>query len=122
MEQAKGNEEIIEIELDDRDILGRDFVSLTHSTKDAEGFWKVVVTITDRVLYAGDENWIEESVEAMSMDKDFHQAVETAMRASLGYIVQNAYNKGFPGLIEYREFERKVKALSEASTENIQNS
>lgn len=114
-------DERVEVELDDRDILGRDFNSLTHSTKDEEGYWKVIVTISDKVLYAGSDSWIEEKVEAMSVDKDFHSAVETAMKSSLGYIVENIYQKGFPGLVEFREFERKVKELSETSVKNIQN-
>ncbi len=115
MESKENQEERIAIELDDRDILGRDFNSLTHSTKDEEGYWRVIVTITDKVLYKGNDSWIEENVEAMSVDKDFHNAVETAMKSSLGYIVENVYNKGFPGLVEFREFERKVKELSEAN-------
>lgn len=114
-------DERVEIELDDREILGRDFNSLTHSTRDVEGYWKVIVTISDRVLYAGSDSWIEENIEAMSVDKDFHNAVETAMKSSLGYIVENVYQKGFPGLVEFREFERKVKELSETSAQNIQN-
>jgi len=115
METKENQEERVAIELDDREILGRDFNSLTHSTKDEEGYWRVIVTISDRVLYAGSDSWIEENVEAMSVDKDFHNAVETAMKSSLGYIVENVYQKGFPGLVEFREFERKVKELSETS-------
>jgi hypothetical protein len=115
MDTKEKKEERVEIELDDREILGRDFNSLTHSVKDEEGYWRVIVTITDKVLYAGSDSWIVENVEAMSVDKDFHNAVETAMRSSLGFIVEHVYQKGFPGLVEFREFERKVKALSEAS-------
>lgn len=94
--------------IEERDITGRQFTSHTDATLDEDGFWRAVVTITDKVQLDRAE-WIEEKVEALSIDKDFQNAVETAMKSSLGYIVENVYNKGFAGLVEYRIFERRLK-------------
>lgn len=97
----------------------RDYVSKTASVKEQDGFWKVVVTISDRVKYEG-EDWIEETVEAMSIDNIFSQAIQTAMASALGVIVDQVYNRGFAGLVESREYDRRVASgeigkLEEAS-------
>lgn len=96
-------------------IEARDYISKTESSLDEDGYWKVVVTIIDRVKYKGSEEWVEEIVEAMSMDRVFAHAIQVAMSSALGVIVDEVYNKDFQGLVEAREAKRLEEAGTNAS-------
>ncbi len=98
-------------------IIGRDYLSATKCTLESDGTWKAYSSITDRVLYEGETEWTEETVDAMSYDRDTQQAIQVAMSSTLQYLVQNVYQNGFNGLVEYRAYERKLKALKDASTD-----
>jgi len=90
-------------------IVARIYKSETSSVLQEDGYWKVVATTKDSAKYEGKEEWVEEVLEAMSIDTDYKKALETVTTSILSYIVDNIHNKGFTGLIEYREFERNFK-------------
>ncbi len=90
----------------DKKIVGRHYYSSTNCMLAEDGYWKAVNEIHDRVLYEGETEWVEEKIEAMSFDSDIQTAIQTAMGSTLNYLVQNVYQQGFDGLVEYREFER----------------
>jgi hypothetical protein len=90
----------------EKKIVGREFFSSTKCLLDDEDFWKATNLITDRVLYEGETEWVEETVDAMSIDKNCQSAIQTAMSSTLTYLAQNVYQNGFNGLVEFREYER----------------
>lgn len=95
-------------------IKAREFVSGTKCELDEDGYWKAVSTIVDKVLYKDATEWIEEKIESMSIDRDYNEAIKTAMGACVGFLSENIYAKGFSGLVEFREYERRLKDASEA--------
>jgi len=104
----------------DKRIVGREYISSTKCHFEDDGTWKAINEIVDRVLYEGDTEWVEESVNAMSFDAACNTAIQTAMGSTLNYLLQNVYQNGFNGLVEYREYERSMKndsQLQSPSTE-----
>jgi len=101
----------------DKKIVGRIALSSTKCELQEDGNWKAISEICDKVLYEGDTEWKEETVNAMSIDTDSQSAIQTAMGSTLNYLVQNVYNNGFNGLIEYREYQ---KQLEEGRKEKVQ--
>lgn len=106
------------IKMEDKKIVGKETTSTTSCNLQPDGYWKVVSQIHDRVLYEGETEWIDEMVEAMSMDKDCETAIKTSMNSTLSYLLQNVYQNGFAGLVEYREYERKLNASKVESPQN----
>lgn len=94
----------------DKKVIAREYVSITRTDLMEDGYWKAVNEIHDRVLYEGDAEWIDEVVNAMSIDENPQAAVKTAMNSSLRYLLQNVYQNGFNGLVEYREFQRQLES------------
>jgi hypothetical protein len=89
-------------------IISREYISTTRCNLMDDGYWKATNEIADRVLYEGAEEWIDERVDAMAMDTNPKAAIKTSMESVLNYLVQNVYQNGFDGLIEYREFQNKL--------------
>ncbi len=105
--------------MDEKKVVGRKSSSVTVCNLQEDGYWKVVSEIVDDVLFEGDKDWTSEKVEAMAIDKDCSAAIRTSMNSTLGFILDNVYKNGFPGLVEYRAYERQLNA---SKTESIQNS
>jgi hypothetical protein len=101
---------------EEKKIIGRIALSSTKCDLQEDGMWKAVSEIWDKVLYEGETEWTEEMVTAMSFDNDSQSAIQTAMGGTLNYLLQNVYNNGFKGLIEYRDYERKLKSGREAQS------
>lgn len=93
----------------DKKIVGRHYYSSTICSLESDDYWKAVNEIHDRVLYEGETEWVEEKLEAMSIDKDIQTAIQTAMGSTLNFLVQTVYASGFNGLVEYRQFERGLE-------------
>lgn len=93
----------------EKKIVGREYTSVTKCTLDGDEYWKAINEIHDKVLYEGEIEWVDEKIEAMSIDKDSQAAIQTAMSSTLNYLVQNVYQNGFNGLVEYREFQRALE-------------
>lgn len=92
----------------DKEIIGREYLSSTRVDLDNDGTWKAVNEIHDRVLYRGETEWVDEVINAMSIDTDSQTAIQTAMSSTLNYLVQSVYQNGFKGLVEYRAYQREL--------------
>jgi len=92
----------------EKKIVGRIALSSTKCDLMEDGNWKAISEIWDKVLYEGETEWIEEKVDAMSIDNNAENAIQTSMGSTLNYLMQNVYNNGFRGLVEYREYERNL--------------
>jgi hypothetical protein len=107
-------------------IISREYISTTRCNLMDDGYWKATNEIADRVLYEGAEEWIDERVDAMAMDTNPKAAIKTSMESVLNYLVQNVYQNGFDGLIEYREFQNKLAEKKggkvDPKVEGVQNS
>lgn len=93
----------------DKKIIAREYVSTTRCDLMEDGYWKAFNEVHDRVLYNGESEWIDEKVDAMAMDTDPQKAIQTAMTSTLNYIVQNVYQNGFSGLIDYRIYQKSLE-------------
>lgn len=96
----------------ERTIKGREFSSGTLCELDGDGYWKATSTIIDRVLYSDSEEWVEEKIEGMSIDRSYEAAIRTAMVSCLSYLQENVYDKGLRGLVEFKALERALKDAS----------
>jgi len=108
--------------MEDRKIIGRESISGTFCELQEDGYWKVISEINDNVLYEyadGKTEWVKEKVDAKALDTDCQKAIQTAMNSTLGYLLDNVYKKGFSGLIELREYERR---LNDSKVESPTNS
>lgn len=94
----------------DKKVIGRENTSSTVCELQEDGFWKVTQIVIERVLYEGKDEWVEERVETMSIDRNIEAAMQTALASSLNFLFQNVYDNGYKSLVEYREDERKLKA------------
>jgi hypothetical protein len=107
----------------EKKIIAREYISTTRCDLLEDGGWKAVNQVHDRVLREGETEWVDEMIEAMSMDTSVDDAIKTAMNSVLAYIVQNVYQNGFQSLVEYREYKRKLeegkKALSDSEAQSI---
>jgi hypothetical protein len=108
----------------DSKIISREYVSTTRCDLMDDGYWKAVNTVHDRVLYEGDETWVDEAIECMSMDTDPTEAIKIAMNSVLQYLIQNVYQNGFSSLVEYRDFQKqlelkKAEANSDIETQSL---
>ncbi len=111
----------------DKKVIAREYISTTKCDLMEDGYWKSVNEVADRVLYEGSDEWIDERVDAMAMDTDPKKAIKTAMESVLNYLLQNVYNNGFDGLIEFREYrksleEKKVEAGRDTEVTSVPNS
>ncbi len=61
------------------DIVARTFSSTTVSTLE-EGYWKVIIDMVEKISFDGKE-FEERKLDAMSIDKDFARAYETALKS-----------------------------------------
>jgi len=102
----------------DKKIVAREYISTTRCDAKDGGWWEAYNKVTDRVLYEGENEFLEETVEAKAMDTDSQNAIQTAMNSTLSYLIQNVYQNGFKGLIEYREFQRKLEASGGSSAKS----
>lgn len=93
----------------EKKIVGRIALSNTKCDLQEDGTWKAVSEIWDKVKYEGNENWIEEKVDAMSYNDTPEEAIQTAMGSTLNYLMQTVYNNGFKGLVEYRDYQRLLE-------------
>jgi hypothetical protein len=82
-----------------------------------DGTWKAVSEIWDKVLYEDETEWHTAKVDAMAYDNDANSAIQTAMGSALNYLLQNVYQNGFKGLVEYEEYK---KQLEEGRKGNLQ--
>lgn len=64
------------------DAVVRIFGSNTIATKDENGYWKVITTMTEKVSTDG-EHFEEKKIEKMGISNDFQQAFDTALEALL---------------------------------------
>jgi hypothetical protein len=103
----------------EKKIVGREYLSTTRCDLEEGGNWKAVNTIHDRVLYEGQTEWIDELVEAMSYDANCQQAIQTAMSSTLNYLIQNVYQNGFNGLVEYRAYQKQLEQRKELKVEDV---
>ena len=111
----------------DKKVIAREYISTTRCDLMEDGYWKATNEVADRVLFDGEDGWIDERVDAMAMDTNPKEAIKTSMESVLNYLMQNVYQNGFDGLIEYREFqnkllEKKAEAKVDAKTESLPNS
>lgn len=93
----------------DKKVIAREYISTTKCDLMEDGYWKATNEVADRVLYEGESEWLDERVDAMSMDTDPKRAIKIAMESVLNYLTQNIYQNGFDGLIEYREFQNRLE-------------
>lgn len=98
---------------EDKRIVGREYLSVSRSILDDDGYWTAINEIHDKVLYQGETEWVDEKIESMSINRDPTEAIQTAMGSCLNYLLQNVYNSGFKGLVEFREYERQVEAAKQ---------
>jgi hypothetical protein len=101
-------------------VIAREYISNTRCDVQEDGTWKAFNEVKDRVLLEGATEWIEESVNAMAYDDAPEEAVKTAMNSVLAYIVQNVYQKGFRGLVDYRAYERQLEEGRKAKDVNTE--
>jgi hypothetical protein len=94
--------------------VAREFTTTTLCEIDSEGYWKSTSTMIDRARYEGDSEWVEEKLDAMSIDSDIQSAIQTSMASCLTYMNENVFKNGFTGLLEYREFQRSLENASKA--------
>lgn len=80
-------------------IKGRVFSSETKGLLDNDGYWSVTVEIKEKATLDGVE-WFEETIDAMSIDKSFDNAHQTALRSVLQWMEEYVYSRGFNSLIE----------------------
>ncbi len=106
----------------DKKVIAREYISTTRCDLMEDGYWKAVNEIADRVLFDGEEEWLDERVDAMSIDTDPKQAIKTSMQSVLNYLMQNVYQNGFEGLIEYREFQNKLAEKKEEANRDTETS
>lgn len=81
----------------------RVFAQETSCVKDADGYWRVTVTITEKISVDG-ENWREDSIVAESLDRNFERAHKTAMMSALTELQETVYAKGFDALSEGKDY------------------
>jgi hypothetical protein len=93
----------------EKKIIGREYLSSTKCDLQEDGTWKAYNAIVDKVLYEGDAEWTEEKIDAISFNDDAQLAIQTAMTSSLNFLLENVYQNGFKGLVEYRAYERSLK-------------
>lgn len=99
----------------EKKIVGRESLSTTHCELEEDGTWKVLSEIGDAVLYDGESEWVSEKVDALVYNKDCQKAIEIAMNSTLGFLLDNVYKGGFKGLVEFREYERRLKEGKETA-------
>ena len=95
--------------MDTNTIVGRIFTNTTKGTKDASGFWNVVVDVNEEISVDG-ETWEKETVTAMGIDKSFDLAHRTAMRSVLQWLEENVYSRGFDNLVFAMKAQRGLEA------------
>lgn len=88
-----------------KNAVGRSFVSETLSHRDEHGYWMVTVRITEKATLDG-ANWVEETIEASSADKNHDSAHKLAMFSCLQELNRLTVSAGFDSLIEGREWDR----------------
>lgn len=103
----------------DKSVISREYVSTTRCDLMEDGYWKAVNEVHDRVLYEEETEWVDEMVNAMSMDTNPEEAIKTAMNSVLQFIIQNVYQNGFASLVDYRNYQ---KSLEEKRTEAVSGS
>lgn len=95
--------------MDNNTLVGRGFGQQTTATRDIDGFWKIEVLMTEKVIYP-DGSVKEESIESMHVDRDFDVAHQVALHSALSELNELVYDRGFDSLIEGKEYERKLEA------------
>jgi len=93
----------------EKKIIGRIALSSTKCDLMEDNNWKAVSEIWDKILYEGETEWVEEKVDAMSIDSNAENAIQTAMGSTLNYLMQNVYQNGFKGLVEYKEYQKQLE-------------
>jgi hypothetical protein len=104
----------------DKKVISREYISTTRCDLMDDGYWKATNEVADRVLFEGEEEWLDERVDAMAMDSNPKSAIKTSMESVLNYLLQNVYNNGFDGLIEYREFQNKLAEKKEEANRDTE--
>lgn len=64
------------------EIIARMMANNTVATKDADGYWKVIITMTEKISTDG-EHFDEKKIEKMGISNDFQQAFDTALKSLL---------------------------------------
>ena len=88
-------------------LTGRVFESNTTGTLEKDGYWKIIVSITEKQSEDG-ITWKEESISSMSLDTTFDAAHKTALRSVLQEMNERVYAKGFDSLIEAIDLEKRI--------------
>ncbi len=104
--------------MDMKTVKGRSFVQNTIGTKDSEGYWMVVVSMEETLVF-NDGSTASEKVESSSLDRDFGMAQQIALRASLAELDEITFSRGFDSLIEGRAYQ---KTLGKSNGGNPNNS
>lgn len=65
------------------DIVGRAFGSTTVATMEENGNWTVVVSMNEKRLQKGMEEWEEQNISTQCTDSTFEKAYSVAMTATL---------------------------------------
>jgi hypothetical protein len=95
---------------------GREFVNVTKGELDSDGYWRVIVTITEKIQI--NDQWFEESIDAMGIDRTWDEAHKTALKSVLGWLGENVYDKGFDNLVLAMAFQREQEENGKLVTDN----
>jgi len=94
--------------MDMNKLSGRVFGQQTLGEKDEQGYWKITVVMTEKIIFP-DGTSKEEKIESMCMDKDFDTAHQIALHSALSELRELVYDKNFDSLIEGREYQRVLE-------------
>lgn len=98
--------------MDANKVTGREFINSVVGELGEDGKWKVVVKIQERMTEDG-ENWDDEEVSAMSIDKSYDSAHRTALGSVLHYLDDEVYSKGFDSLVPAMKEKRKLDGAND---------
>jgi hypothetical protein len=93
---------------DIKEIKARTFGSKTIATRDDDGYWKVVIDMTESLSFDG-VNFEDKKLETMALDKSFEKAYDVALTALFAKFESETKGLGtmFTDLLEGKQKEQE---------------
>ena len=104
--------------MDSNLLVGRIFESQTVGTKDEDGYWKVILSCTEKRT-TDLVDWESGKIEFMGIDRDFGAAHKTALTAYLMWMNDYVYGHSTDSILEgmkIQETENAKPVLNKTTT------
>lgn len=95
-------------------VIGREFSNVNRGVIDEDGYWNVLVLLTETIFY-DDETQEVEAIECRTMDKDFETAHQVALQSALIQYRQEVVDRKLTSLVEAR---KRYGRLNDSNKDN----